>query len=116
MKLDQMSVITNVCDCEQDCYGICWEDSLMDFTYALADFVADNPTGEFRIEGFPIWSGRVDGSFYAVTVRHFLECITPQRTAWTLRYGLNGDTLECFLAHHDASGAMTITYKATDSE
>jgi len=128
MKLEEMRTITNGCSCvtyneetgdwetAPECWGDCWDCSLEDFHDTLSEFVDNNPTTEFSITGFPVWYGRVDGYFEATTTRQLLDRITPNRTEWTLRYALNGDTLECFLSHHDGSGAMTITYRKENND
>ena len=123
MDANTMSEITNTCNCEvfndntreydlaNECFG-CYEEMLEDFEFGVKEFFNDNPTNAFRIEGFPVWNGTINGYFDAKTPKELLDNITPDRAEWILRYQVKGNTLECVLSHHDAptGGFMTITY------
>lgn len=120
-----MFQITNSCTClvwedgvgydneipTEHCDGICWDDALSDFTEEVKALVDANDTGEWAIEGYPVWNGTVNGLFTANTPRELLDRITPSNTDWTLRYLSEDGVLKCVLYHHDAptGGAMTIT-------
>lgn len=111
-----MYEITNTCSCvyydneeeakaADDCFGLCWEDSVTDMEFMLIDWF---DAGEFRIDGFPVWYGTIGGYFDANTVTEFIDRITPDRTDWSLRYTLEGDEFVGFLSHHDGSGKITV--------
>lgn len=131
MTTDTMFEITNSCTClvwdeergyEDEvpldgCYGTCWEDALSDFADEVHELIDNNIGDEWRIEGFPVWHGTVDGVFEARTHHELIERITPSRTEWHLRYRVNGNVLECVLSHHDApmGGSMKVTPLCTES-
>ena len=116
--------IQNTCTCEewnettgewvptQECYGDCWEHEQYGFQLATETlFDSPNFTGTWKIEGFPVWNGTVSGIFDATDHKKLLSSITPDRTAWILRYEIIGETLTGVLSHHDApmGGRITVT-------
>ena len=64
---------------------------------------------EFRIEGFPVWYGTIDGTFHARNAEKLLESITPDRTEWHLEVTVHETHLTGRLSHHDGSGTITVT-------
>lgn len=127
---EHLFTITNTCVCESwddeasewspsyDCFG-CWDEAKDDF---LGDtkplFESDNFTGWWKIEGFPVWYGTIGGIFTANNADALLEAITPDRTEWTLRYRVEGETLVGTLSHHDAptGGRITVTMTSDPNE
>lgn len=122
--LHASGIIRNTCSCESwnestgewvpadDCYGDCWEDQQYDFELATESlFKSPNFTGSWKIQGFPVWNGTVDGMFDADTSKKLLSAITPNNTEWILRYEIIGETLTGVLSHHDAptGGRITVT-------
>lgn len=95
----------------EECLGYCWEDSVEDFSNVIADFLADAPTNVFRIEGFPVWNGTVDGYFTADTATEFLAAVTV-RGEWSLRFEVTPQAFTAVLSHHDVpmGGLLTVTY------
>lgn len=126
---DTMFEITNTCTCvtynedkgdfeeSPECWGDCWDCALDDFADTVHNLIDNNIGDEWRIEGFPVWHGTVDGVFEARTHHELIERITPSRTEWRLRYRVVGNTLECVLSHHDApmGGAMKVVPVCTES-
>jgi hypothetical protein len=113
---------TNECSCqvydhESDeyfdapyCYGDCWEFVIEDFTNITEHLFSENNQG-FRITGFPVWNGTVDGYFSARNGEDLLRSITPERASWRLRLTIHPDHLTGILSHHDApmGGKITVT-------
>lgn len=107
--------ITNTCDCEFHCCGDCWELSLYLFKTDLSDWFVD---GTYRIDNFPVWSGKLSGWFEAESIEDFLFAITPDRTQWILRYSevKVGEPFEAMLYHHDApTGGKISVYLDDDN-
>jgi hypothetical protein len=90
-----------------DCWGDCWESVLLDFTNITAHLFSENNQG-FRITGFPVWNGTVDGYFSARNAKELLDSITPDRTEWRLEVTVHADHLTGVLSHHDAPMGGTI--------
>ena len=113
---------TTTCSCEtynpetdeytpsNDCYGDCWEYTVEDFTNITEHLFAENSQG-FRITGFPVWNGTVDGYFSARNASELLNAITPARTDWRLDGSVFADRIEARLYHHDAptGGNIVVT-------
>jgi len=107
MKTLNYQTITNSCGCEDetgeatDCYGYCWEDTLNSFAEDVAPLF-DNAefSGTWRIEGFPLWNGNVDGFIDAQFPSKLLAAITVNGE-WILRYNVTKNGLDCILSHHD---------------
>ncbi|NBS70010.1 hypothetical protein EBT31_14010 [bacterium] len=130
MDTETMLTIQNTCACvtyneatgdwdeAPECWGDCWSDMVDDFADAVHALIGGNTGSDWRIEGFPVWHGTVDGVFTARTHQELLERITPNRTEWILRYKAHEDHLECVLSHHDAptGGRMIVTPLATEGE
>ena len=124
----QYTEITNECSCQnydadtdtftdsEYCYGVCWDDTLEMFSYDVADLLEKNPSGVWRIEGLPLWSGSVDGYGEATTASELLRIITVN-SSWILRYAIDNDEIHAVLSHHDVpmGGKMTISI-AKDTE
>ena len=120
--MDTMTEIQNTCACvtfdedmgewkeAPECWGDCWSDQVEQFGWDTEQLFVEHNQG-FRITGFPVWNGTIDGTFSARTPEELLRAITPDRTEWTLRYTVEGNTLNCVLYHHDAptGGSMTVT-------
>lgn len=116
---------TNECSCEisnetydefapsNDCYGNCWELQVEDFAHITEHLFTDN-NQEFRITGFPVWDGTIDGTFHARTAEKLLESITPNGTEWRLELTVHATHLTGRLYHHDAptGGNITVTPSA----
>ena len=97
-----------------ECYGYCWDDQVEDFTNCVNEFLDIAGTTEFRIEGFPLWYGTIDGVFEARNAGEFLEAVTV-RGDWTLRWEVTPQAFTAVLSHHDGSGRITVTpYIVTD--
>ena len=120
---------TNTCSCQDydpetgdykssdDCYGFCWDDTIMDFTNITEHLFVENSQG-FRIEGFPVWNGTVDGYFTARNATELLDSMTPDRTEWRMEVTVHADRIVARLYHHDAptGGTMTVTPIVDDDE
>ena len=120
---------TNTCSCEvwneetdeytpaNDCYGDCWEFVIEDFTNITEHLFTENSQG-FRITGFPVWNGTVDGYFSARNAKELLGNITPDRTEWRLEVTVHADHLTGRLYHHDApmGGNITVTPFSEEEE
>ena len=120
--METMTEIQNPCACvtfdedagewkeAPECWGDCWSDQVEQFGFDTEHLFVEHSQG-FRITGFPVWNGTIDGTFSARTPEELLRAITPDRTEWLLRYTVEGDTLQCVLSHHDAptGGRMTVT-------
>ena len=91
-----------------DCYGDCWTDTVCDFEVITQHLFTEN-NQEFRIEGFPVWYGTIDGTFHARTAEKLLESITPDRTEWRLEVTVHETHLTGRLSHHDGNGTITVT-------
>ena len=90
------------------CYGWCWNDTVQDFSHITEHLFTENSQG-FRITGFPVWNGTVDGYFSASNAEQLLNNITPDRTEWRLEVTVHADHLTGRLYHHDAPMGGTIT-------
>ena len=120
--METMTEIQNTCACvtfdedtgewkeAPECWGDCWSDQVEQFGFDTEALFVEHNQG-FRITGFPVWNGTIDGTFSARTPEELLRAITPDRTEWRLRYTVEGDSLKCVLYHHDAptGGSMTVT-------
>jgi hypothetical protein len=120
--METMTEIQNTCACvtfdedtgewkeAPECWGDCWSDQVEQFGFDTEALFVEHNQG-FRITGFPVWNGTIDGTFSARTPEELLRAITPDRTEWLLRYTIEGDSLKCVLYHHDAptGGSMTVT-------
>lgn len=120
--METMTEIQNTCACvtfdedagewkeAPECWGDCWSDQVEQFGIDTEHLFVEHNQG-FRITGFPVWNGTIDGTFSARTPEELLRAITPDRTEWRLRYTVEGNTLNCVLSHHDAptGGRMTVT-------
>lgn len=121
------AVYQNTCSCgnwdeetdeftpSNDCYGDCWDDTVQDFTNITEHLFTDN-NQQFRIEGFPVWYGTIDGTFHARTAEKLLESITPDRTEWRLEVTVHATHLTGVLSHHDGTGVITVTPFSEDDE
>ena len=110
----------NTCSCQyhdaeadeyyptDNCYGDCWTDTVCDFEVITQHLFTEN-NQEFRIEGFPVWYGTIDGTFHARNAEKLLESITPDRTEWHLEVTVHETHLTGRLSHHDGSGTITVT-------
>lgn len=117
-----MTTITNECSCETydietgeyhpapDCYGDCWGETVEDFTNITEHLFTDNHQ-TFRITGFPVWNGTINGEFVAKNPTELLRAITPHNTAWRLEYEVTDTELVGRLSHHDApmGGRIVVT-------
>ena len=113
---------TNTCSCEvwneetdecvpaNDCYGDCWDFTVEDFANITEHLFSENSQG-FRITGFPVWNGTIDGYFSARNASELLNAITPDRTEWRLEVTVHADHLTGRLYHHDApmGGNIVVT-------
>ena len=97
------------------CNGFCWDDQCEDFANCIAEFMDNNPSCEYRIEGFPVWYGEVGGVFEARTAMEFLNAITPS-SEWVLRWEVTPTAFTAVLSHHDAptGGRLTVTFAECD--
>jgi hypothetical protein len=114
------ATLTNTCACQyhdaetdeyhptDNCYGDCWDDQVQDFANITEHLFTEN-NQEFRIEGFPVWYGTIDGTFHARTPEKLLESITPDRTEWNLEVTVHTTHLTGKLSHHDGNGTITVT-------
>lgn len=114
------AVYQNTCSCliydtdteeltvADECYGACWEDAIEDFANITEHLFSDHNQG-FRITGFPVWNGTIDGYFSARNAEELLRAITPDRTEWRLEVTVHADHLTGRLYHHDAPTGGTIT-------
>ncbi len=106
------AVYQNTCSCEV--YDIetgeCWNDIVQDFANITEHLFTEDSQG-FRIVGFPVWNGTVDGYFSARNATELLNFITPNRTEWRLEVTVHADRIVARLYHHDAptGGTMTVT-------
>lgn len=110
--------ITNSCTCDDSyiCYGDCWEFAFDQWSIDLEHWFVP---GTYRIDNFPVWNGKLSGWFDAENVDEFLNCITPDRTEWVLRYFIPeiGKSFEAILFHHDApTGGRISVYLDNESE
>ena len=115
-----ITTITNTCTCvtynddsgdweeAPECWGDCWTDQVEYFEEITKHLFTDN-NQEFRIEGFPVWYGTIDGTFHARTPEKLLESITPDRTEWRLEVTIHETHLTGALSHHDGNGTITVT-------
>ena len=105
--------ISNVCECDWSLASSCscYDDDVDNFYYEVKDWFEGNDAREWQVNGLPLWGGDVSGWFTAHHFHDFVQGITV-RSEWTLRYRLNGDTLECILSHHDVptGRSYTVTY------
>ena len=120
MKTETNFVMTNTCNCQTydenlgdfvpapECWGDCWDCQVEDFTEVVEHLFTENKQA-FRITGFPVWDGTVDGSFFARNAEELLEAITPSRTEWFLDIIVYQDHLTGSLSHHDGRGVITVT-------
>lgn len=113
---------TNTCSCGVDdydtgvytptdyCQGWCWSDTVSDFANITEHLFTESNQG-FRITGFPVWNGTVDGYFSARNADELLNNITPDRTEWRLEVTVHANHLTGRLYHHDAptGGIITVT-------
>lgn len=120
---------TNTCSCEvwneetdecvpaNDCYGDCWDFTVEDFSNITEHFFSENNQG-FRITGFPVWNGTIDGYFSARNASELLNAITPDRTEWRLEVTVHADHLTGRLYHHDApmGGNIVVTPFSEEEE
>ena len=97
-------------DCYNDCYGDCWDFTVEDFSNITEHLFSENNQG-FRITGFPVWNGTIDGYFSARNASELLNAITPDRTEWRLELTVHATHLTGRLYHHDAptGGNITVT-------
>ena len=114
------AVYQNTCSCgdwneetdeftpADDCYGDCWDFTVQDFANITEHLFTENNQG-FRITGFPVWNGTIDGYFSARNASELLDNITPDRTEWRLEVTVHADHLTGRLYHHDAPTGGTIT-------
>jgi hypothetical protein len=109
--------ITNTCICTDEngepidyCFG-CWDDEVECFAETFREFLDGNDSGVWRVKGFPLWSGDVDGLFEASNASEFLQAITI-RGEWRLVCRMDGESMLATLYHHDkpTGGTMTVTY------
>ena len=66
--------ITNTCACvtynddtgewseAPECWGDCWNDQVEQFGFDTEHLFVEHNRG-FRITGFPVWNGSIDGTF-----------------------------------------------------
>jgi hypothetical protein len=120
MNTNTTTTITNTCICvtynddsgdweeAPECWGDCWTDQVEQFQ-EMAEHLFTENNQEFRIEGFPVWYGTIDGTFHARTPEKLLESITPDRTEWRLELTVHADHLTGVLSHHDGTGVITVT-------
>ena len=120
---------TNTCSCEvwneetdecvpaNDCYGDCWDFTVEDFANITEHLFSENSQG-FRITGFPVWNGTIDGYFSARNASELLNAITPDRTEWRLELTVHADHLTGRLYHHDApmGGNIVVTPFSEEEE
>ena len=120
---------TNTCSCEvwneetdecvpaNDCYGDCWDFTVEDFANITEHLFSENSQG-FRITGFPVWNGTIDGYFSARNASELLNAITPDRTEWRLEVTVHADHLTGRLYHHDApmGGNIVVTPFSEEEE
>ena len=121
------ATITNSCTCTTyneeagewevapECWGDCWSDQVEDFEN-ITQHLFTNDNQPFRIEGFPVWYGTIDGTFHARTAEKLLESITPDRTEWRLEVTVHATHLTGVLSHHDGTGVITVTPFSEDDE
>jgi len=123
------AVYQNTCSCENydpdtdestpadDCHGWCWDDTVQDFANITEHLFTETSQG-FRITGFPVWNGTVDGYFSARNATELLDNITPDRTEWRLEVTVHADHLTGRLYHHDAptGGTITVTPFSEDDD
>lgn len=116
-----MNLITSECTCVSwddeanewleapECWGDCHEGDTEQFAEATTELFTNNTQG-FRITGFPVWNGTVDGVFTAKDSGDLLRAITPNNGPWRLTYEVVENELRCVLSHHDAptGGRMTV--------
>lgn len=116
------AVYQNTCSCgdwdeetdeftpANDCWGDCWDFTVEDFSNITEHLFSENSQG-FRITGFPVWNGTVDGYFSARNAKELLDNITPNSTEWRLEVTVHADHLTGRLYHHDApmGGNITVT-------
>lgn len=120
MRTETNFVMTNVCNCQiydknlgdfvptSECWTDCWQDQVDNFAEIVGHLFTENNQA-FRITGFPVWDGTVDGSFFARNAEELIRAITPSRTEWYLDIIIYQGHLTGKLAHHDASGTITVT-------
>jgi hypothetical protein len=121
------ATITNSCICATyneeagewetapECWGDCWNEQVEDFEN-ITQHLFTNDNQPFRIEGFPVWYGTIDGTFHARTAEKLLESITPDRTEWRLEVTVHATHLTGVLSHHDGTGVITVTPFSEDDE
>ena len=121
------ATITNTCTCTTynddagewevapECWGDCWNEQVEDFEN-ITQHLFTNDNQPFRIEGFPVWYGTIDGTFHARTAEKLLESITPDRTEWRLEVTVHADHLTGVLSHHAGTGVITVTPFSEDDE
>ena len=112
---------TNSCVCEdynedtdtwsvsETCYGDCYDCQVEDFTNITEHLFA--MSSNWKLTGFPVWNGTVDGIFTAETPKQLLDAMTPDRADWTMKVTVSDDGIVAILYHHDApmGGKMTVT-------
>lgn len=105
--------ISNICECDWDLAASCscYDDDVDNFFYSVKEWYEGNDSATWQVNGLPLWNGDVSGYFTAKNFYEFVEGITV-RSEWTLRYRLDGDTLNCVLSHHDVptGRSFTVTY------
>lgn len=123
------AVYQNTCSCgdwdeetdeftpANDCWGDCWDFTVEDFSNITEHLFSENSQG-FRITGFPVWNGTVDGYFSARNAKELLDNITPNSTEWRLEVTVHADHLTGRLYHHDApmGGNITVTPFSEEDE
>jgi hypothetical protein len=101
--------ISNTCQCEEDCYGICWEDDLYFFGLCTDELIA-NASGWWSIENVRLWHGHVSGYGQANNARDLLDLMTV-RSEWQMEYRVFPDRIEYSLSHHDAPTGSASTIR-----
>lgn len=99
--------ITTICiDCDVECF--CFDTSVEDFATHVEPLLDQYRT--FRIEGFPLWNGKVSGTVTADSPTELLRSITVKGD-FHLTADISGNTLSCRISHHDVptGGTFTVT-------
>jgi hypothetical protein len=78
----------------------------------LGEWWSGNDEGWWQVDGLPLWNRNVSGVFHAKNLREFVRGVTV-RGDYTLRYSLNGDTLNLSLSHHDVPMGRSFTVRYT---
>jgi hypothetical protein len=133
MILDHLEIaydfdLSNLCSCQiydeetdtfsdaSDCFGDCWEDTLMMWCEAIKPLFDATDTYWWRIEGLPLWNRNASGFVRAKTPEDLLRGMTIQGE-WHLRGFVKDDHIKALLSHHDApTGGWMMARPATEEE